>query len=91
MSRMARYSPETDVVYSDTRRDKKYVIPRGTTTSMSTFITHTDPDVFEDPYEFHPQRWIDDLKLNRSFIAFSRGSRNCVGYAPHFSSCLVSR
>ncbi|KAI2618667.1 cytochrome P450 [Hypomontagnella submonticulosa] len=79
MSRMARISPDVDIVYNDKRRDKTYVLPPGTWTSMSTLITHTDPEVFENPYEFRPQRWIDDPKLTRSFIAFARGSRNCVG------------
>lgn len=79
LSRMPRISPEVDIVYHDKRRDRTYVIPPGTSTSMSTLITHTNPDVFEDPYEFRPQRWIDNPKLSRSFIAFSRGSRVCVG------------
>jgi len=79
LSRMPRVSPEVDIVYNDKRRGTTYVIPPGTSTSMSTYITHTNPDVFEDPYEYRPQRWIDNPKLSRSFIAFSRGSRNCVG------------
>ena len=79
MSRMARISPDVEIVYHDKRHGKTYRIPPGTWTSMSTFITHTDPHVFENPYEFRPQRWIDDPKLGHSFIAFSRGSRNCVG------------
>ncbi|KAL8841191.1 MAG: hypothetical protein Q9170_001045 [Blastenia crenularia] len=79
MSRMPRISPEVEIQYHDKRRDRSYALPPGTLTSMSTFITHTDPGVFADPYDFQPQRWIDDPKLSRSFIAFSRGSRNCVG------------
>jgi cytochrome P450 len=79
MSRMARISPEVDIVYHDKRRSSTYVLPPGTWTSMSTSITHTDPAVFKNPYEFNPQRWIDNPRLDRSFIAFSRGSRNCVG------------
>ena len=79
MSRMARISPETDIVYEDKRRLKTYILPAGTWTSMSTYVTHTDPDVFAAPLEYRPQRWIDNPKLSRSFIAFARGSRNCVG------------
>ena len=86
MSRMPRISPETDIVYHDKRRGggKTFVIPRGTTASMSTYITHTDPDLFEEPYAFKPQRWIDNPLLSRAFIAFSRGSRNCVGLVLFF-------
>ncbi|KAF5026931.1 hypothetical protein F66182_961 [Fusarium sp. NRRL 66182] len=79
MSRMPRISPETAIVYNDTQSSKQYVLPPGTLTSMSCFITHTNPEAFESPLEFRPQRWIDNPKLNRSFIGFSRGSRNCVG------------
>ena len=80
LSRMPRLSPEVEIVYNDQRRGRTYKIPPGTTTSMSTYIMHTNPDVFEDPLSFRPQRWLDNSKqLNRAFIAFSRGSRNCVG------------
>lgn len=80
MSRMPRISPDTDIVYHDKKiAGKTYVVPRGTTASMSTHITHSNPEVFEEPYEFRPQRWIDHPLLSRAFIAFSRGSRNCVG------------
>ena len=79
LSRMPRISPEVDVKYYDKRRNRIYRIPPGTSTSMSTLITHMNPEVFEEPYEFRPQRWIDNPKLSRSFIAFSRGSRGCVG------------
>ena len=79
LSRMPRISPDEDTVYHNKRPDKTYVIPHGAVYSMSTFIAHTDPEVFEEPYKFRPQRWIDNPKLSRAFIAFSRGSRNCVG------------
>ncbi|KAI1271765.1 cytochrome P450 [Xylaria sp. FL0933] len=79
ISRMARISPERDIVYHDTKRHKTYVIPAGTPTSMTTLITHTDPELFEEPLAFLPQRWINNPKLSRAMIAFSRGSRNCVG------------
>lgn len=79
MSRMARISPESEIVYADKRTGATYRLPPGTWYSMSTYITQTDPDVFDDPLEFRPQRWIDNPLLSRSFIAFARGSRNCVG------------
>ena len=75
----ASHFPEVELVYHDQHRSRTYTIPPGTTTSMSTFITHTSRDVFQDPYSFRPQRWLDSPKLSQSFITFSRGSRNCVG------------
>jgi cytochrome P450 len=74
MARQARISPEVPITYKG-----KYTIPPGTIFSMSPLTTHMNPDAFEDPYEFRPQRWIDDPKIGRAFLGFARGSRNCVG------------
>ena len=79
MARQVRISPEVPIVYHDKRKGKEYVIPPGTVTSMSPLDTHMNPEAFEEPYEFRPQRWIDNPKLARYFIGFSRGARNCVG------------
>ncbi|KAF9016942.1 cytochrome P450, partial [Hymenopellis radicata] len=40
-----------------------------------------NPDIFLDPDEFKPERWIgpDARKLDKYLVAFSRGPRNCVG------------
>jgi len=42
--------------------------------------------VFEDPFKFKPERWLDqDLKLDSyRFIPFSAGPRNCLGQ--HFAA-----
>ncbi|KAI0972013.1 cytochrome P450 [Xylaria arbuscula] len=79
ISRMTRISPEKDIIYHDKKRGKTYVVPAGIGTSMTSYVTHTDPGIFEDSLVFRPQRWIDNPKLSRALIAFSRGSRNCVG------------
>ncbi|OTB00608.1 hypothetical protein M426DRAFT_65572 [Hypoxylon sp. CI-4A] len=79
LSRLARISPEKDIIYHCKRHERTYTLPAGTLASMTTLITHTNPDTFEDPDKFHPQRWIDTPKLSRELLAFSRGSRNCVG------------
>ncbi|KAL8636560.1 MAG: hypothetical protein Q9226_009243 [Calogaya cf. arnoldii] len=46
MSRIPRISPEASIVYKDKGRGRTFVLPPGTVTSMSTFITHTNPDIF---------------------------------------------
>lgn len=80
MARQVRISPEVPIVYKDPGKEKEYVIPPGTVTSMSPLDTHMHPAAFgEDAYEFRPQRWIDNPKLSRYFHGFARGSRNCVG------------
>lgn len=79
LSRMQRISPTEPIVYHDKARGQTYVLPAGTCTSMSALIAHLNPDFFDNPTVFRPQRWLDNPKLARGFIGFSRGTRNCVG------------
>ncbi|GAP91979.1 putative cytochrome p450 [Rosellinia necatrix] len=88
ISRMPRISPEKDIIYQDKKCGKTYVVPAGIPAGMTTLIMHTDPELFEDPLEFRPQRWIDNPKLGQAMIAFSRGSRNCIGQG--FARCEIS-
>jgi len=79
MNRQVRVFPEHPIAYHDKRTDQEYVLPPGTVTSISPLTIHMNADVFEDPYEFRPQRWIDNPKLSRAFMGFSRGTRSCLG------------
>ncbi|KAL9122678.1 MAG: hypothetical protein Q9187_000764 [Circinaria calcarea] len=77
ITRMARVSPEVPVVYA--RNGLHYVFPAGTPMSMTSEITHTNAEFFLNPKEFRPERWIENPRLDKYLIAFSRGSRNCLG------------
>lgn len=79
MNRQMRVPASDPVVYHDKRTQREYVVPTGFLVSVSPLCMHMDPNVFEDPYEFRPQRWIDDPKLARAFLGFSRGTRGCLG------------
>ncbi|KAI1319321.1 cytochrome P450 [Xylariaceae sp. FL0255] len=80
MSRQVRISPTASILYTDGKTGQTYTVPPKTVTSMSPLDMHLHPDSFgPDAYEYRPQRWIDDPKLARYFLGFSRGSRNCVG------------
>ena len=48
---------------------------------MSCYLMHTDPSVYEKPFEFIPERWLGDIDpaMNHNYVPFSRGSRNCLG------------
>lgn len=48
---------------------------------MSSYFMHTDPAVYEKPFEFAPERWLGEVHpdMKRNLVAFSRGSRNCLG------------
>ncbi|USP82213.1 Cytochrome P450 [Curvularia clavata] len=72
VNRQWRYSPEP-IVYGE------YVVPAGITYGMTPTILHKTPSVFENPEEFRPERWIENPKLSRAFMGFSRGPRGCIG------------
>lgn len=54
-----------------------------TVVSMQCYTTHRDPDVFPEPEEYDPSRWLrKDRKvdeMNELFMPFSKGSRACLG------------
>ncbi|KAL9112411.1 MAG: hypothetical protein Q9227_003253 [Pyrenula ochraceoflavens] len=60
------------------------MIPGNTNVSISAYTTHRDPEVFEDPEAFIPERWQtkDEEKLKAmraAHIPFSAGTRGCIG------------
>ncbi|KAI0204559.1 cytochrome P450 [Astrocystis sublimbata] len=79
VARMARISPDKDTINHNKKRGTSYVIPAGTTASMTTLALHTDPEIFTNPLTYNPQRWIDDPKLTQTLLTFSRGARICIG------------
>ena len=60
----------------------QWTIPAGTSVSMTSVLLHLNPDIFPYPHEFRPERWLDDPdgKLDRYIVAFSGGSRICLGF-----------
>jgi len=60
-----------------------YIIPARTVVSISPYVLHRNPDVFLDPLDFNPDRWLDPAanigEMNRWFWAFSSGGRMCIG------------
>ncbi|KAG1764170.1 cytochrome P450 [Suillus placidus] len=61
---------------------KNYLIPAGATVIGNHWAIANDPEVFPDPHEFNPQRWIDDAGRVRDdlrFFAFGFGRRVCPG------------
>jgi cytochrome P450 len=49
---------------------------------MSGYYVLWDPEIFTNPGEFRPERWLEPdarEKLDPYYIPFGRGSRSCVG------------
>ena len=61
----------------------KYNVPKGATIYGTTYSLHRDPNNFEKPNEFYLDHFINDennhFKLNKNFVVFGVGKRNCIG------------
>jgi cytochrome P450 len=62
------------------------LIPAGCYFSMTTYLTHHDPAVWEAPGEFRPERWLggavvapNGQPLSKYLVTFGRGPRMCLG------------
>ena len=59
-----------------------YTIPKGADIAISMYSVHHHPDVWDHPEEYNPLRFHPDEVSKRdpfAFLAFSAGSRNCIG------------
>ncbi|EKG12713.1 Cytochrome P450 [Macrophomina phaseolina MS6] len=57
-----------------------YTVPAGTPVGMSCPLVHMNADLFPEPECFKPERWIGaPASLGGYILAFSKGSRQCVG------------
>jgi cytochrome P450 family 135 len=56
-----------------------YRIPAGTTVAPAIVGVQLDPDVFEDPHAFRPERFLDRPLAPYTLIPFGGGSRRCIG------------
>ncbi len=50
-----------------------------TPVGMAAPLVHLNPDVFADPMDFRPERFIENPQLKRYLMTFSQGSRQCLG------------
>jgi cytochrome P450 len=56
-----------------------HCFPKGTWVLMSPYITHRIPEVFPEPYQFRPERWLSIHPSAYEFMPFSAGPRYCIG------------
>ena len=62
---------------------REYIIPQGDIVVVSPSVAHRLPNVFKDPGQFNPERFLgeqaEDQQEKFSFIAFGGGRHNCLG------------
>ncbi|KAI0468968.1 cytochrome P450 family protein [Xylaria cf. heliscus] len=75
MHRLPRVSPQQPLQF------REWVIPPGVPVSMSAYLQHTNPEVYPRPFEFIPERWLDNVtpEMTKNYVPFAKGSRNCLG------------
>ena len=44
-----------------------------------TYLVHHDPAFYPDPYEFHPERFVDSRPDPRTWIPWGGGRKRCLG------------
>jgi len=59
-----------------------YRIPTGETVSMHQWVLHRDPDLYDDPLAFRPDRWTEEMEASLppyAYFPFGGGPRRCIG------------
>lgn len=56
-----------------------HLLPPGTMVMPSPVLVHHDPDIYPDPDEFRPERFLDRQPGTYTWIPFGGGVRRCIG------------
>ncbi|KAF2873642.1 putative benzoate 4-monooxygenase cytochrome P450 [Massariosphaeria phaeospora] len=83
VGRLPRRLPGASMTYT-TPSGQTYVLPPGTTASMSVRDIHFNRTIFADPHTFKPERWLTKdaaelARLDKHMVAFGKGVRQCLG------------
>jgi cytochrome P450 len=75
--RLSRKFPDKALRYQD------FVIPPGSTVSMTSMLIHENENIYPEPHKFRPERWLNEgyqfRHLERYLVPFNRGVRVCLG------------
>jgi cytochrome P450 len=53
--------------------------PAGVCLAANSYLIHHDPTIYESPYEFRPERFLDEPPGTYTWIPFGGGRRRCLG------------
>jgi cytochrome P450 len=56
-----------------------WLYPRGVCLVPNAYLVHHDPEIYADPYDFRPERFLDGSPGTYTWIPFGGGRRRCVG------------
>ncbi|MDE3070252.1 MAG: cytochrome P450 [Acidobacteriota bacterium] len=56
-------------------------LPAGSDVTPAIWLTHTRPDLYPEPFEFRPERFLDGAPSTYGWIPFGGGVRRCLGAA----------
>ncbi len=59
----------------------EYAVPAGTAIAMSIMLVHHREDLYPEPYDFKPERWVGHKPGTYEWIPFGGGTRRCLGAA----------
>lgn len=85
-TRLPRVVPPSGWTYHCPSVSKTFYFPPNTLVSAQIQTLHHNPTVFKDPLVFNPERWLENENtdksalevMNRDFIPFGLGSRQCI-------------
>jgi cytochrome P450 len=58
-----------------------FAVPADTPVGMSILLVHHREDLYPEPFEFRPERWLDRKPGTYEWIPFGGGIRRCLGAA----------
>ena len=59
----------------------EYGVPSGSPVGISIALLHHREDVYVEPFEFRPERWVGHKPGTYTWVPFGGGTRRCLGAA----------